>query len=296
MIHRDASSRTLGLARILVFGIWIIAVCRLPIEDLAALPGLERHGVLRLLPDAAWASLLDRDVLAAFRFGLLVPLAWLVLGLGPFRPVALLTALALTVFDGIAKSHGPFLNHGESMSLYAVYLLALFPCADGAALVRRRRPRAGDVRYAAPLMLVAAMMTLLYSFVAANRIGEAGLAFFTSDSLGVYLLDRGLEHSVFQFTMGLDVVRGGWLEAAKLGFVVVTACELTSPLLLFFRGYRWLWLAVMVPFHIGTVVLMNILFWQNLLLIGFFLTDWESLLSGLRRRASLRGRDRAHSP
>ena len=299
MIHERVSPRTLGFARILVFGIWIASVWLTPIADVAALPALERHGVLRLVPDAIWQLLMQASVLATLRWALIALLAWLVLGLGPFRPLALTACVAITFFVGASKSHSTFLNHGEAMPMYAAWLLALFPCTDGAALRRRSGPPAPDVQYAAPLLAIAAMMTLLYAFVAVSRLDRSGLALFTSDSMGVYILLRSLEHNRYGFTVGLEVVRGPWLELVKAGFALVTALELSSPLLLFLRPYRWLWLAVIVPFHLLSLVLMNIFFWQNLLMIGFFLTDIEGLCARLRRRSRPcvdSGVERANTP
>lgn len=279
MIHERVSPQTLGLARILVFGMCMATVWEFRIEDVAALPGLERHGVLRLVPNSLWELLIDAGVLGFFRWALVLLLAWLVLGLGPFRPLAGLAVVALTLYDGIARSHSPFLNHGEALMLYAAYVLALFPCNEGMSLARGAGSRSPDVQHAAPLVAIAAMTTLVYFFVAIARLDYSGPGLFTSDSMGVYILLRSLEHNRFGFTVGLEVVRGPWLDLVRAGFVVVTFMEFTSPLLLFYRPYRWAWLAVILPFHVMSLAFMNILFWQNLLIILFFLTDWPRLFS-----------------
>ena len=62
---------------------------------------------------------------------------------------------------------------------------------------------------------------------------------------------------------------------AKLGFAVTTFFELLSPLCLLSRHFRYVWVAVIVSFHVGTRLLMNIFFWHNLLLMAVLLIDLD---------------------
>src|SRR5690606_27023043 len=56
--------------------------------------------------------------------------------------------------------------------------------------------------------------------------------------------------------------------ALTLGFVVTTLFEASAPLLLVSRVFRMVWLPCMAVFHVMTLFLMNILFWENLVLLG----------------------------
>lgn len=48
--------------------------------------------------------------------------------------------------------------------------------------------------------------------------------------------------------------------------------EVLAPLCVFSTAFRWAWLAVMIPFHVSTLVTMNIFFDQNLVLMALLLT------------------------
>jgi uncharacterized membrane protein len=67
------------------------------------------------------------------------------------------------------------------------------------------------------------------------------------------------------------------------GFVVVTVLEVLAPLCLFSRRFRLLWLGVMVPFHVATLFLMKIFFWQNLILLVLLLAGVERWLPSRAR-------------
>ena len=68
--------------------------------------------------------------------------------------------------------------------------------------------------------------------------------------------------------------------ALLLGYPLVTLFELLSPAWVFSPRFRWAWIAVMVPFHIGTGLLMGIWFNYNLalipLLVAGFVPRWIS--------------------
>ncbi len=48
--------------------------------------------------------------------------------------------------------------------------------------------------------------------------------------------------------------------------------EILSPLVLISTWFRRAWLAVILPFHVLTLLSMNIFFWENMILIVVFLT------------------------
>ena len=57
MLNEGASAQLLGVIRVVVFGLWILHVSVVHLEDLAALPHelLSRYGVLWLIPPPLWA-------------------------------------------------------------------------------------------------------------------------------------------------------------------------------------------------------------------------------------------------
>jgi hypothetical protein len=62
------------------------------------------------------------------------------------------------------------------------------------------------------------------------------------------------------------------------GFLLVTVFEACSPLALLSATFRRSWLVVMLAFHLSTLVLMNIVFWENMLLLAVvFGPRWPQL-------------------
>src|SRR4029453_979242 len=76
------------------------------------------------------------------------------------------------------------------------------------------------------------------------------------------------------------------IAGMKAGFIVTTAFEILTPAILLGNTFRRLWIAIMIPFHISTLLTMNIFFWQNTVLILL-------LFTGLAYRVGARARDNA---
>jgi hypothetical protein len=260
LLHRDASRGALVFFQIYVFGLWLVRIAAEPLHRLAVLPPgyYDPVGVLRLLPDSVHAWLLSMEALVALRSALLVALA---LSLWPraFRysaPVAsLLLLLRLSLIHGFGG-----INHGLILSLLAAITLAAF------ANLPRSKPSPGYNPHAVPLITVAFIITLSYSLVGLTRL-QTGISIFTGDTIINYVVSRSLRSYYYDFNLGLTVV--SWAPAAYLlrgGFPLVTLVELLAPLVLVSRWWRGIFLAVMVPFHLVTLVLMEVDFMENLLL------------------------------
>jgi len=272
---------TLGLARILVFGLWIWNMYAVRLPDYAVLPLdlVTRFGVLRLLPDAAWEFVFTPGFLTAFQLVLLGCLVWLVLGLPKYQLVAISTCVMLVLFDGIAKSVGDFLDHGKVAMLYAAWILAAFPAADALSLSRQRREFAAPVMYVAPMVAIPAVLLLAYALLGAFRISKNGLDLFQSEALTYWLVRNALWTNTRGYEIGVFVAQTPLLLVPmQLGFGIVTIFELLSPVCLLSRPFRWAWIALMVPFHFLSLFLLNIFFWQNILLILFFMTDIDRVV------------------
>jgi hypothetical protein len=72
----------------------------------------------------------------------------------------------------------------------------------------------------------------------------------------------------------------------QIGFALGTLLELLAPLCLFFRPFRLFWVPAIVLFHQANLLTMNINFWQNSVLIVFFVSDIDRLIApgALRER------------
>jgi hypothetical protein len=279
MLHHDVSPRTVGLARIWVYGLWLWPVLTFPVAELAELPGFQPIGVLRLLPSPALEVLRDVAVLRGLQAITLSGLVLLVLGLGPYYVIAIGTCVLLTISQGLMRGFG-HVCHNELALLYASYVLAVIPAADAVALGSRRVRLSPPAAYAAAMFTIALVLCLTYAFVGVRRLASGGLSIFLNDTILNYMVLRDAECGSDCIALGHYVLEYPWLATlARIGFPLVTFLEVLSPLTLFYAPLRRIWIAVMLPFHLGSGLMMNIWFPFNMMLIMFFLTDINRCLA-----------------
>jgi hypothetical protein len=283
MLHQRVSPETLGLARIWVFGIWLVSVLLTPFSDLARFPieVLRPIGVLQLIPSAAWPVLLSHAGLIGLKMTLAGGLGLLVLGVPGYRTVALLTCAALTFHQGLIRGF-TFTNHGELPLLYAAWVLALFPAADALALGRRPSSPRPPVTYRAAMQLAALVLLIGYSLVGVRRLVESAPGIFLDGTIVHYVAVRAAASRGTFGDLGLTaLLHPGLARALTLGFPMVGVCEALAPLCLVSRWFRMVWVPVIVTFHLGVWVLMGFLFLFNLLMIPVFLADVDHLVTRL---------------
>jgi hypothetical protein len=75
----------------------------------------------------------------------------------------------------------------------------------------------------------------------------------------------------------------------RSGLPVITLFEITAPLCLASSHYRWVFIAVMLSFHLLSLVLMNIFFFDDMLLY-LLLVDWSRRFPELRAKVGQAGR------
>ena len=281
MIHAHVTPQTLGFIRMWVFGLWLLVIAPDPFHQLAVLPItiFEPHGVMRLLPSAAWSWLLQAPFLYSFKCILLLLLVLAMLGVGPYRSIALAAAVMLTFHQGLVRGFS-FINHKELGILYAVYILALFPAADGFTVQKRKTPLTPATTYSAALLLMTITILLPYTAISAFRIAHASPEIFLGKSMRYYIAATSVHNNYYGRSISILLLERPDLNLIiNIGFVVVTVFEILSPLCLIYRYLRYAWLLVMIPFHISTSILMNIFFWQNLLLFPVLLIDINRFIS-----------------
>ena len=296
MLHSRATARDLAVARIVVFGLsfWIVATTA--VQQYPRIPAelVEARGFARIIPmEELLGSLVTLRIIQG---ATLVGCALCVLGVRAYTPVAVATVVLLFVHDAEMKSIGAWVNHGSIGILVVGAVLAVSPAADALALRRRSIGEREPGRYAAPLVVAATFLTVSYSFVGARRLAVGGLDVFTIDTLERYVVSRSVMHGTYGFErLGLEMLGHpavAWLFLA--GFIVTTAFELLSPLAITHPRFRAAWLAVIVPFHVVTLVTMNIFFLENLILILLLMAGGTRLASqaisaGQRRLGAFRG-------
>ena len=267
------TSKTVGIVRAGVGVVWLVKLAYEPLSFYADLPRsmLAAPGFLRLVPDRVWSTVLTHGFLTGFKGALLALVVLFTLGVKPYRPIAVLAAVALTFHEGLVRGL-TFVNHQELALLYCTIVLALLPS--------RRHATPETDRAAMTLMALVALLP--YTFIAAHRLAFSAPKIFTGDSLSTYLGSlSGLDRD--GWGLGLRLMQHpNLMVLAKGVFAVTTLLELLAPFCLVDDRFRRVWLAVMIPFHISTWFLMDIFFWENLVLAVLLLVDVEAIAARVK--------------
>jgi hypothetical protein len=326
LIHEQAGPGLLRLTRLAIFALWIVKLLLDPLWRLAEMPRELFHpiGILALLPATAPDRLLTPGGLTAF---LIVTLAVLALGLTnrAFPLVSTLAALLLTAYSCLIRGFGPAV-HTDIVVLLAVYALAGFAWADWIAgaffgnrrppdddaedprseiagyhqsrsklqVIQSKRVKFGGKKIGAwnsyPLITIVAMLCLSYCLVGLNRTVAGGARVFTGDTMEAWTIDASLRGYYFNTNIGWHIPE--WplvVLMLRAGLPIVTLFEITAPLCLASSHYRWIFIPFMLSFHVLSLVLMNILFFDDMLLY-LLLIDWS------RRFPALRSPESRHAP
>jgi hypothetical protein len=292
MIHEDAGADRLAIARIAVFGIWFVQFAITPVRNFTLIPPelIEPPAVLSMLPVEVWLG--SASTVGALKvLGLALTTAC-VLGVRPWRPIALTSVLIIFWHDAAMKSVQGFDNHGQAAVLYLALVLAVAPAADTMSVHRRRPELQAQSSYAGPLLLGSFLMATAYTLMGLRRLVYGAATVFTDGSIERWVAARSQQYAESNFDLGIALLAlpgaGAFLA---LGMLVVTILEAMSLLVLRSAKLRAVWLAVLVPFHLSTLLLMNIFFWENLILLAVLFTGLPERL--LRRTSDgTNGRER----
>ena len=146
------------------------------------------------------------------------------------------------------------------------------------ACVAQRQATPGS---SAPLVAIVAILTLTYCLVGLNRIIVSPQV-FTGNSMEVWTVDASLRAYYFNTGLGWQIPQWPLLVLfLKAGLLVITAFEITAPLCLIWPVYRRVFIPVMLSFHLLSLALMNIFFFDDMLLY-LLLIDWSRRFPMLR--------------
>jgi hypothetical protein len=287
LLHEQAGPGLLRLTRLGVFALWIVKLLLDPLWRLAEMPRefFQPVGILALLPASVLDHLLTPVVLTTL---LVVTLVVLTLGLTnrAFFLISTLAAILLTAYSSLIRSFGPAV-HTDIVLLLAVYALSGFAWADWIALKFDGGKSPSGAWNSYPLVTIVAILCLSYCLVGLNRTVAGGARVFTGDTMEAWTIDASLRAYYFNTNIGWHIPE--WpviVFMLRSGLPVITLFEITAPLCLASSRYRWIFIPVMLSFHLLSLVLMNIFFFDDMLLY-LLLVDWS-------RRFPLLGRpDRA---
>jgi len=282
LLHEQAGPRLLRLTRLGVFALWIVKLLLDPLWRLAEMPREMLHpvGILALLPESALDALLTWNGLAAlivFTLGVLV----LALTDKAFPVVATIAAVLLTAYSSLIRSFGPAV-HTDIVLLLAVYSLAAFAWADWIALKFGGKKSLPAAWSSYPLVTIVAMLCLSYCLVGLNRTIAGGVHVFTGDTMEAWAVDASLRGYYFNTNIGWHIPE--WPAVVFMlssGLPVITLFEITAPLCLVVPHFRWIFIPVMLSFHLLSLVFMNIFFFDDMLCY-LLLFDWSRRFPALQ--------------
>jgi len=251
-------------------------------SNLAALPKewFQAFGVVAILPDSLLAFLFKTQVLLIMKWAAVSLSVILVLGLGPYRPLAITFCILYFILVSLGVGFGGFVGHARKALMFCTWVLAMFPAADALAVGRRPQSARDPAEYRAPLVYMTAVFTICYAFLGLRRLVHGGMEIFTGDAIAIELAMKSLMPSRFGYEYGtLALTSPTFALLMKAGFFGITVAELLAPICLFSKPFRYLWAAIMVPFHISTLFTMNIFFANNMVLILLLMTPLGSVFN-----------------
>jgi hypothetical protein len=286
-LHYDANHNTLGLIRVGVFTIWLILIINSPTPQYAYLPAssFEPWGIYRLLFDIfSNEILLSLQFLTGLKVALIICCVACLIGLRPWKVLAIITTILLFIHDGIVQSFYGFANHAQLGIQFCTIILTLFPSADAWSICGPSDSKYGRKQYKAGLLVLTVTLCLPYMFIGTNRILYGGIDLFTGDSILHYLSIRDLQYAKYNIDSGYLIFDyPSIFPIFKIGLLLTTVFEVLTPFTLVSNIFRRIWLAVIIPFHFFTLISMNIFFWENLLLINLLLTRFPYLINGINQ-------------
>lgn len=283
LMHWDATPADLRLVRRLVFATWFIRVAFKPLEQLALIPVslYEPVGPLALLPASLEHLLHGAAFLYALKAATLLAFALVIAGVA-LRPMMVASCVLMTLFACLWRGFAGHIDHESVLILYAGYVLTLFELADAWA-ERRGEPTApgGPSRAGLPLTAILFTLCLAYTMVAVFRMLRGAPTVFTTNSLTFWALRNAYETAEPAWGWGKYVVQYPWLGwMLNGGFPVITLFELTALAALFSRWYRYTFLLMMVPFHLLSLFVLDVFFWENMVLYVLFFELGRRALKG----------------
>ena len=273
LLHEDATPRELRAFRMLVFGVWFLRVAFKPLPGLAVVPASvdEPVGLLRLLPASVEPLLRNAVFLHGLKAATLIAITLVIVGVA-LRPASVAACVLTTLFTSLWRGFAGHIDHESVLILYAGYLLTLFSFADAWAARKGEERAPGAPSLAGiPLTTTLAVLCLVYTMVGTFRLVHGTPDVFTSGSLTFWALRNAYETVDPAWGFGKLVIEHAWLgQMLKAGFPLITLFEITAFFALFSRWYRYAFLVVMVPFHLLSWFVLDVFFWENMVLYVLF--------------------------
>jgi hypothetical protein len=268
-----------------VFGTWFARVAFKPLQQLAVVaPSLEeRVSVMRLVPHGMIPMVHNTAFLYGLKAAALLSFALVIAGVW-LRPMMVLSCILMTIFAAHWRGFAGHIDHESILILLAGVLMT------GLTLADKRLESKGESWPAGPgvptqsgvqMTAVLALLAMVYTMVGVYRIVHGSPEIWTTHSLTFWALRNAYETVEPMAGWGKFVITYPWLaKMLELGFPAVTFFELTSFAVLFSRWYRYAFLLMMVPFHLLSLFVLDVFFWENMMLYILMFTFWYRPVGG----------------
>jgi hypothetical protein len=271
-LQSDKPRTKLATLRLTVFLIWFFVVLFSPLRQLAELPKeiFTPVGPVRFLSDSTIDLLLAPVSLYLLKVFLTAGLLYSAITKKFYLPTAILSVILLIFHQSLIRGFG-HVNHREVPLLLVAMVLVLFPPR---CKISREEKKCADADFS--LKLATFIFLLTYVATAAHRIAHCVPDIFQNGTMTRFLGYTALRTDYYGFRWEALLLNSPFLlTLLNLGFVTITVIELLSFLCLTSRRFRFVWLSLIIPFHVFSLVFLNIFFWHNLLLCLILLTSFN---------------------
>jgi len=280
LLHQGASKQAYHFLLRWVFGLWLAIMIYDPITELALYPtiGYTPTGfLLKMFPDSLNHLPLSYPFLLGVK--IIIILSCLAILLNRFKRLAgVLLCILLSMYQGILRSFG-HINHPELMLLHCVFIFTIFFFfEESLEKIGHLDPAKQITVYSIPFIVILIFFSFTYVFAGIHRIVFGFDAFF-NDSLIYWIVENSRRSRLINWDMDWLILQYPIVEyVSKAGLALVTVFEILTPFCLLSKWIRYLWLLVIIPFHIFVWLTMGIMFWENLTLFIIFI-NFTPLLS-----------------
>jgi hypothetical protein len=230
------------------------------------------------------------EFLNAVQLALFAACVCCALGLG-FRLFSLAAVPLALIHYGLPNCYGK-ISHGTTMTVLAIAIFAMSHAAAAWSLDawfdRRRgipRPLASG-EFTWPLRTLQALFAVVMCAAGISKLRTSGLEWALSDNLLNTMLRRHYQNGAdLGGSISLTLVHYPWLcKVLAAGSLFI---ELTAPLALFSRRYRWFVIPSLLGMQIGIYLTMDIRF-SHFMLLYIVWVDWNAVFTWVEARISAR--------
>ena len=273
------SPTSLGIGRIIFFGSMFAYYWQVDYRSFADVPSVFFEPMLLfrvlhvpILPSSAlWA------VSAAWKLSLLMAC----IGLGSRMSIAAAFLMGIYLL-GLPHNFGK-INHSDAILIFCMGVLTFSRCGDAWSIDRLKK-RWKDVDYSHgsdpaphgeyrwPLRMIWTVSVLVFLAAAVAKLRHSGIAWITSDNLGLLLVRHQYSHDPIS-DIGLVVARYPVLVSLLAAGSV--AVEVLMPLALFSRIMRWILVPSIFLMQFGIGAMMGVWFTQFFISYTFWI-PWSA--------------------